>query len=81
MEYTYIPTRIKRELVRFGMEDWWPFILVFLVSYPLWWHFSKTFMWCHLYHVFTYIYSLLIEKDICVCRNISVKLPCVHVGL
>ena len=28
-------------------------------------------MWCHLYCVFTYIYSLLIEKDICNCQNVS----------
>ena len=27
--------------------------------------------------VFTYIYSLLIEKDICDCQNVSVKLLCV----
>jgi hypothetical protein len=42
MEYTYIPTGIKREFIRFGVdcdrlleEDRWPFILVdklFLVS-------------------------------------------------
>ena len=35
----------------------------------------------HLYCVFTYIYSLLIEKDICDCQNVSVKLPCVYVCL
>ena len=27
----------------------------------------------HLYCVFTYIYSLLIEKYLCECRNVSVK--------
>ena len=32
-------------------------------------------------HVFTYIYSLLIEKDICDCRNVSIKLSCVCVSL
>ena len=32
-------------------------------------------------HVFTYIYSLLIEKDICDCQNVSIKLPCVCVCL
>ena len=37
--------------------------------------------WHHLYHVFTYIYSLLIKKDICYCRNISFKLLCVYVCL
>ena len=31
--------------------------------------------------VFTYIHSLLIEKDICDCRNVSVKLPCVYLCL
>ena len=29
----------------------------------------------------TYIYSLLIEKDICDHKNVSVKLPCVYVCL
>jgi hypothetical protein len=29
-------------------------------------------IWCRLYHVFGYIYSLLIEKDICDCQNVSV---------
>jgi hypothetical protein len=47
------------------------------VSHPAWWYFSKTVTWCHLYLVFTYIYSLLIEKDICNHQSISVKLPCV----
>ena len=37
----------------------------------------KTPTWRHLYHVFTYIYSLLIEKDIYECRNISNKFPCI----
>jgi SRP40, C-terminal domain. len=31
--------------------------------------------------VFTYIYSLLIEKDICDCQNVSIKLLCVCVCL
>ena len=30
------------------------------------------------YCVFTYIYSLLIEKDLFECENISVKFPCVY---
>ena len=45
-------------------------------------------MWTHgkdevtsFYHVFTYIYSLLIEKDICDHQNVLVKLPCVCVCL
>ena len=36
-----------------------------------WWHFSKTLKWCRHYHTFTNIYSLLIEKSICDCWNIS----------
>ena len=31
-------------------------------SFP-WWLLLETVMWLHLYSVFTYIYSLLIEKD------------------
>jgi hypothetical protein len=38
-------------------------------------------MWNHLYNVFTYIYSLMIEKDICDCQNISIKLLCVYLCL
>ena len=38
-------------------------------------------MWHRHYHVFTYIYSLLIEKDICDHWNISFKFPCVCVWL
>ena len=34
---------------------------------------SKTLTWRHLYCVFTYIYSVLIKKEICDCRNISIK--------
>ena len=37
--------------------------------------------WCHLYHMFTYIYSLLIKKDICNFLNISNKFLCVYVCL
>jgi hypothetical protein len=33
------------------------------------------------YRVFTYIYPLLIEKDICDRQSVSVKLPCVYVCL
>ena len=43
-------------------------------------YFSETVMWCHLYCVFTYIYSLLIEKDICDCWNVSVEIPCLCVA-
>ena len=38
-------------------------------------------MWHHLYHVFIYIYiySLLIEKDICNRQNVSGKPLCLYV--
>ena len=36
---------------------------------------------CHVYSVFTHIYSLLIEKDTWDCRNISIKLSCVYLCL
>ena len=52
----------------------------FLSCNPPWWHISKL-MWCHLYCVFTYNYSLLIEKDICDHRNISNNFLCVCVCL
>ena len=38
-------------------------------------------MWHRLYHVFTYFYSLLIEKDVSDRLNVSVKLLCVCVRL
>ena len=47
----------------------------------LWWHFSIAVTWCRLYRAFTYIYPLLIEKDIWDRWNISVKLLCVRVCL
>ena len=40
------------------------------------WQILKTVMWHRLYCVFTYIYSLKIEKGLCECRNLSVKYPC-----
>ena len=40
-------------------------------------HCSESIMWCHIYHVFTLIYSILIKKDIYDRWNISIKLPCV----
>ena len=40
-----------------------------------------TVTWSRLYCVFTYIYSLLIEKDIFDCRNVPGKLPCVYLYL
>ena len=36
------------------------------------------FEWCHLCPVYTNIYSLLIDKDSCACRNISIQFPCVY---
>ena len=57
-----------------------PFLLL-LVSQPPRWHFSKTLTWCRYYCVFTYIYSLLIEKGICDHQNMSLKLLCVCVWL
>ena len=41
-----------------------------------WWFLLKTVTWHHLYCVFTYIYFLLIEKNLFECRNILVKFPC-----
>ena len=32
----------------------------------------------HLYCVFTYISSLLIEKDICDCRNVPINRDCLY---
>jgi len=40
-----------------------------------------TWEWCHFYHVFTYIYFLLIEKDSCDRWKVSIKLPHVCVCL
>ena len=37
--------------------------------------------WRHLYCVFTYIYSLLIEKGLYEGRNVSIKFPCVIIVL
>ena len=45
----------------------------FPVSHPLWWHSSNSITWRHCYRVFIYIYSLLIEKNICDCQNISIS--------
>jgi hypothetical protein len=36
----------------------------------------ETVTWRHLYCVFTYIYSFLIEKDLRQCRNVSLKFMC-----
>ena len=43
--------------------------------------FSKTLLCCHLYLVFTYIYSILIEKETCDRWNISNKFLSVFVCL
>ena len=51
------------------------------VLHPLWRYFSKTLMWCHLYRLFRYIYSPLIEKDLRDRRNISIKFLYVYLCL
>ena len=48
---------------------------------PMLVHVSEIVTWRRYYLVFTYIYTILIQKDICDCRNVSVKLPCVYVCL
>ena len=58
-----------------------PSTLPLPVLHLLWWHFFKTLTWHSLDYVFTYIYSLLTEKDTCDRWNISFKLPCVCVCL
>ena len=45
------------------------------------WLLFETVMCRHLFCVFTYIYSVVIDKDICGCRNVSVKFPCVYLCL
>ena len=80
MVYTYSPTGIKRKLVRFGMDYYWKGQIVEIVGRrTVAIHSNEQTL--HLYRIFTYIYSLLIEKDICNRRNISVKLLCVYVCL
>ena len=44
----------------------------------MWLHGKDCFKSCH--RVFTYVYSLLIEKDICDHQNVSVKLLCQSSG-
>ena len=66
-------TQTHRSLIE---TFWWS--LMSEESKSMWIH-GKT--WQRLYHVFTYIDSLLIEKHICDCRNVSVELPCVSVCL
>ena len=46
-----------------------------------WWLLLKTVTWRYLYCMFRYTYSLLIEKDLCECRNVSVKFSCVYLCL
>ena len=41
-----------------------------------WWLFFKTLMWHHLYCEFTYVHTLLIDKDLCEHPNISINFPC-----
>ena len=49
-------------------------------SFP-WWLLLGTVAWHHLYCVFTYIYSILIEKDPYECQIVSVKFPCMCIGI
>ena len=52
---------------------------VFIVcSHTRQYHICKAITQRCLYRVFTYIYSLLIEIDICDPQNVSVQLPCVY---
>ena len=37
--------------------------------------------WHYIYCVFRYIYSLLIDKDVCDRRNVLLKFPCVYMCL
>ena len=58
-----------------------PPLLPSLVPGPPRWFLFETVIWCHLYRVFTYIYSLLIEKDLHEYWNGSVKFMCVYLSL
>jgi hypothetical protein len=53
-------------------EDLWIILYVYIYI---------TLTWCCLCHVFTYIYSLLIEKDIYDRWRVSIRLPFVFVCL
>ena len=43
-----------------------------------WWLLLETATWRHFYFVFTYVYSIPIEKGLRECRNISVKFSCFY---
>ena len=53
-----------------------PLLLPSSCSFP-WRLLLETATWRHLYCVFTYIYSLLIDKYISECRNVAVRFLCV----
>ena len=54
MKYTYIPTRIKRKLVRFGMDYYWKGQIVEIVGRrTVAIHSNEQTL--HLYRIFTYI--------------------------
>ena len=76
---TSLPAKKKKKIIKKVIWGQFPPpsppFLPLPVSHLLWWQFSKTLMVCRLYCWFTYVYSLLIEKDICDCRNISIMLP------
>ena len=59
-------------IIRNNATPWWYTLALDILQIFL----SKDVMWCHLYGVFTYTYSLLTEKDLCECWNVSVKFPC-----
>ena len=42
-----------------------------------WYQGCNSVIWSLIFSLFTYIYSLLIEKDLCECQNISFKFICV----
>ena len=37
---------------------------------------SLLITWLHLYSVFSYIYSLSVDEDLCESRNVSIKFSC-----
>jgi hypothetical protein len=67
----------KRSCKNGTNSDWREFFNITEVQKCFLWNCSKTLTWRHLYCVFTYIYSLMIEKDICDRWNISNKFLCV----
>ena len=46
--------------------------IFYIYNLPIKWH---QFLMC------SHIYNLLIERDICDCRNVSIKFPCIYLWL